>query len=298
MTDVLMMVSSGPRYRMNRDRWRKDVEGLAGVKLVFLVAKPPDEDTQQRVGAENGVHGDIVQSSVTDGHRKLGYKILSGYVWSFLHCSKVGYVAKSDDNVELDMVKMMEALQSRKDITEDFIGCSTPNRNSKTLRSARPHMSGNWSISKQQFELDTMPDFCTGFLYVTTPRVGAQLVQVGHKLYRETEVEQIEDSLITGVLRERLEGVVLDTLETGVMAKPWLHIFSHCPWMIGFKITFFNDMVISKRSSRSDVQYVGGLTEPGVWRYFLCLQLEGGLSLVEDAAPGLVPQVIWDVCHR
>ena len=126
------------------------------------------------------------------------------------------------------MVKMMGALKARTDITEDFIGCSAPNRNSKTLRSARPHMSGNWSISKQQFDLDTMPDFCTGFLYVTTPKVGAQLVQVGHKLYSGTEVEQIEDSLITGVLRERLGGVVLDTLETGVMAKPWLHIFSHC----------------------------------------------------------------------
>jgi len=153
LTDVLMMVSSGPRYRKNRDRWRKDVEGLTGVKLVFLIAKPPDEGTQQRVTGESAIHGDIVQSSVVDGHRRLGYKILSGYVWSYLHCDKVGYVAKSDDNVELDLIMMMEALKARTDITEDFIGCSTPNRNSKTLRSARPHMSGNWSISKQQFDL-------------------------------------------------------------------------------------------------------------------------------------------------
>ena len=219
-------------------------------------------------------------------------------MWSYLYCSKASYVAKSDDNVELDLDKMEAALQARKTVTENFIGCSTPNRNSKTLRSTQPHMSGNWSVSKEQYELDTMPDFCTGFLYVTTPRVGAGLVQAGLMLYRDSDVEQIEDSLITGVLRERLEGVVLDTLETGVMAKPWLSVFSHCPWMIGFKITFFNDMVISKRSSRSNVQYVGAVTEPGVWRYFLCLQLEGGLGLVEQAAPGLVPQIVWDICQR
>ena len=143
-----------------------------------------------------------------------------------------------------------------------------------------------------------MPDFCTGFLYVTTPRVGAGLVQAGLELYNDTDVEQIEDSLITGVLRERLPGVFLDTLETGVTAPLWLNFFSHCPWLIGFKITFFNDMVISKRSSRSDVQYVGSVTDPGVWRYFLCLHLEGGLGLVDHAMPGLVPQIVWDICVR
>ena len=116
--NVLMMVSSGPKYRDNRDRWRRDVAGREGMKLVFLVAKPPDDNMQNMLDDENAIHSDIVQSSVVDGHRKLGYKILSGYVWSYLYCSKASYVAKSDDNVELDLDKMEAALQARTTITE------------------------------------------------------------------------------------------------------------------------------------------------------------------------------------
>ena len=38
-----------------------------------------------------------------DGHRLLGYKILCGHVWAWEHCPHVRHVAKSDDNVVVDM---------------------------------------------------------------------------------------------------------------------------------------------------------------------------------------------------
>ena len=135
-------------------------------------------------------------------------------------------------------------------------------------------------------------------MYVTTPRVGAALVQAGLAMYGETETEQIEDSLITGILRERLPGVSLATLETCLAAKLWLRVFSHCPWITGFKITFLNTFVISKTSSRSNVQYVGHITSPQVWRYFLCLHYEGVLEMVDSLADGLVPDFVWSVCKR
>ena len=75
-------------------------------------------------------------------------------------------------------------------------------------------MLGNWSIPKDQLESDIVPDFCAGFLYITTPRVGAALVQVGLSLFSKTEVTLIEDSLITGVLRERLPWISLEMLDT------------------------------------------------------------------------------------
>ena len=117
-------------------------------------------------------------------------------------------------------------------------------------------------------------------------------------LYMETKTEQIEDSLITGILRERLPAVSLDTLETGVMARLWLNIFSHCSWITGFKITFLNSLVISKTSSRSNVQYVGPITSPQVWRYFFCINVEGILELLDRLVGGLVPDFLWNVCKR
>ena len=98
--------------------------------------------------------------------------------------------------------------------------------------------------------------------------VGSELVQAGLGLYShsEEEVEQIEDSLITGLLRERLDQVRVGSTSEGLVSHLWLSVFSHCPWLSLTKLSFSNHLVISKSSSRKHVQYVGGLTDTGLWR--------------------------------
>ena len=128
-------------------------------------------------------------------------------------------------------------------------------------------------------------------------QVGLKLVQAANALYPDTEMEQIEDALITGVLRERL-GVELVTLEDTWLAAAWLQLLSHCPWLTITKLTFSNELVLSKRSSRQAVQYVGGVTEVLVWRYYLCLHLEVGLDTLTQNIPDLTPAWLWDLCTR
>ena len=145
-----------------------------------------------------------------------------------------------------------------------------------------------------QWDRDWMPAFCVGFLSITQPELGAQLaqvglhctvlccavlyctvlytVQVGLALYGDAaeDITQIEDSLITGVLRERLPHVrcrsrsrrqetgdtplaLLCRLEVlAVRPLPW-RLFSWFSLGHLFKETFFNDLIISKRSSRGGV---------------------------------------------
>jgi len=297
---LLLMVSSGPRNKANRDRWRKEVQDMDGeVMIVFLVSRGATDDDNILLSEEHASYGDILSSSLADGHRKLGYKILTGYVWAGKNCDQVQAVAKTDDNVYLDLPQLLQLLQQKK-LAENSIACGsgTPHRNMKTLRSAGPHMTGNWSTSKEELEADIMPDFCCGFLYLTTPRVGTALVQAALIMYGDTEVVQIEDSLITGVLRERLPGVTIDSLETGVLARLWLNVFSLCPWLTITKLTFSNNLVISKTSSRNNVQYVGSVTTPQVWRYYICLHIEVGMDMLDQAMPGIVPHFIWDICKR
>ena len=119
---------------------------------------------------------DIVQSSVPDGHRLLAYKILMGwvgdmnvvnflsshlsnticcvcrYVWTYNYCAGVPYVGKTDDNVELNIPALISVLSSRKDKNKQFIACSVPSRNIATGRLTRPHMRGNWSLTKVRRE--------------------------------------------------------------------------------------------------------------------------------------------------
>ena len=138
-----------------------------------------------------------------DGYGKLGYKILTGYVWAYLHCSDVNYVGKTDDNVEVDMDKLLQVLKE-KSYSKHFMGCSLPYRNVRVGRASKAQMMGNWSLTSDEYPAYRYPDFCFGYLYITTPSVGAALVQVGLLLYPQTEVRIIEDAFITGVLREKL----------------------------------------------------------------------------------------------
>ena len=168
------MISSGPAQFRNREVWRGRTKDWREVKIIFLVAKPQEggEDLQKHLEEENEEFGDILQSDIVDGHRRLGYKILTGYVWSYLWCVKVAMVGKTDDNVVLDLETLVntqvggEAGVGRRVLC----GSGTPHRNMKPLRSDRTHMTGNWSISRDQLSLEFHPDFCSGFLYLTSPQ--------------------------------------------------------------------------------------------------------------------------------
>ena len=163
------MISSGPGQFKNRETWRGRVRDRREVKVIFLVAKPQaeSEGLQKYLEEEHEQFGDLLQSSIVDGHRRLGYKILTGYVWSYLSCGQVGLVGKTDDNVVLDLETLLTTkLEGRRVLC----GSGTPHRNMKPLRSDRTHMTGNWSISRQQLDLEFHPDFCSGFLYLTSPQ--------------------------------------------------------------------------------------------------------------------------------
>jgi len=211
-------------------------------------------------------------------------------------CQNTQFVAKTDDNVVLDLDLLIHAIRTKDYTHEKWIACTTPNRNSRVIRKSHFHITGNWSIDEEQFPWDVVPDWCTGFLYITTPKVGAELVQAGYALYNSSEVEQIEDSLITGVLRDSLPNIKVETYETGICSQIWLHYLSHCAFLTGFKITFFNSYVISKVSSRSDTWYVGSIFDWPVWRYFMCLHFEGWILIAERLLN--VPQGVYDVCKR
>ena len=80
-------------------------------------------------------------------------------------------------------------------------------------------------------------------------------------------------------------------------AIPW-RVCSHCPWLHMFKSTFYNDLIITKTSSRKGIQYVGDITNLNVWRYYLCATLEGILETIEASIPWMIPSFFWSICSR
>ena len=55
--------------------------------MIFLVSRPVGDNadvTQELLDHEHDDHGDILQTDIEDGHRKLGYKILTGKMSKYL----------------------------------------------------------------------------------------------------------------------------------------------------------------------------------------------------------------------
>ena len=73
---------------------------------------------------------------------------------------------------------------------------------------------GKWSISVKDMPRRVYPDFCPGWLYVTTPKAGLALAEVS---VRNAEVlmatARLDDIFVTGFLRERLPGIMLRQLQ-------------------------------------------------------------------------------------
>ena len=177
-TRLVLLVSSGHDNSEARSGWRRrlsEVTGLSApssLRLVFLVSScARGAKCEADLAREHDLHGDILHTSLEDGHRRLGYKILSGYIWTHLSCGEASHVVKTDDNVVMDLPALLRLAAHPLPGDSVTCGAGTPHRNHKTLRSDKPHMTGNWSTSKQELEDDIMPDFCCGFTYITSPEV-------------------------------------------------------------------------------------------------------------------------------
>ena len=59
---------------------------------------------------------------------------LVSYVWTYNECGHVPYVAKTDDNVVMNVTRLLSILRTReaKDVNKWFIACSVPSRNIAT----------------------------------------------------------------------------------------------------------------------------------------------------------------------
>ena len=301
---LLLLVSSGYSNIIARNRWRhwlSKKHHSDKVRIVFLVSSCVSI-CEHDLDSEHNQYQDIVHTSLLDGHRRLGYKILSGYIWTYLQCQSVTAVIKTDDNVVLDSEVLM-SITKFPSVSDDhtvYCGCGPPHRNMKTLRSDTPRMLGNWSVPYDQLESDYVPDFCAGFSYAVSPSLGARLVQASVLMFGhyKDDIVLIEDSLITGVLRESLGDVDLDMLVDTRQRWLWRNILSYCPWLTVFKLTFFDELVIQKTSDRSGVQYVGSIATPKVWKFFICLHIESLLGAGENLLGLAMPEILWDVCKR
>eukprot|EP00092_Neocalanus_flemingeri_P002750 GFUD01002945.1.p1 GENE.GFUD01002945.1~~GFUD01002945.1.p1 ORF type:complete len:385 (+),score=72.52 GFUD01002945.1:393-1547(+) len=299
---IVLMALTAPKNVEKRERLRRQFGEKEGVYILFLLGKTSSSSVQEDLQAENMLHGDMVQISVMDHYRALSYKTLTGFIWANRFCGSAKFIVKVDDDVTLDLDNLLFLLEKKYGensphggTVPDIVECPSVMRNMRPWRQNHTEsIMSKWSISKEDMERRVYPDFCPGWLYVMTPRVGLALAEVGVKHAQELMSKaRLDDIFVTGFLRERLPWATLQQLHDGPMGQAWNGFFSHCPFMGITKNIFYNDVVLDKGSN--GVSYIKGQ------KFYWCAFLEFFiLENLEFVFPSLATHTapLWAVCRR
>ena len=233
----------------------------------------------------------VLQISDPEGYSRLSYKTLAGFLWTNIFCDCAKYVGKMDDDALLDMNTLFQQLESKR--TDTFISCPTVMRNVRPTRQNRTgSMLGKWFMSREDLPRRVYPDYCPGWLYVTTPKVGLALAEVAAKYADEVlPMAKMDDVFVTGILRERL-GLSLTQLAGGAWSRVWDNSLSECPFISMIKLVFFNDIVVEK--GKPNNPYING------YKFVSCVLWENALENIEATFPSLADSLnsLWRVCSR
>jgi len=299
---VMLMALTAPKNVQKRERLRRQFGEKDGVYILFLLGKTSSLSLQEDLQTENMMHGDMVQISVMDHYTALSYKTLTGFIWANRFCGSAKYIVKVDDDVTLDLDKLMLLLETKYGQQSkyggnvpDIVECPSVMRNMRPWRQNHSEsIMSKWSISKEDMDRRVFPDFCPGWLYVLTPRVGLALAEVGMLKSNELMMRaRLDDIFVTGFLRERLPWTSLQQLHGETMGKAWNSFFSHCPFLGITKNIFYNDVVLDKGSN--GVSYIKGQ------KFYWCAFLEYFiLENIEFLFPSTMKYTapMWAICKR
>ena len=186
--------------------------------VIFIFGKTYNKTEQDDLKEESRVYNDIVQEDFVDSYQTLTLKTVMAWKWALLFCPQASYVMIANDEVVVDVFKLVPYLQSiQGDVTDPPIKrafslcflfpCCT--------RVLRRHPKYN--LSQTIYDGQAYPSYCSGTGYVAPS-------SVIHDLYHmsvDTPMFMPDDAWV-GVLAEKLGVGFTDTYKsyTGISSKP------------------------------------------------------------------------------
>ncbi|EDW88455.1 beta-1,3-galactosyltransferase 2 [Drosophila yakuba] len=193
---LLVLISSAMSHdaaRMSiRQTWmhygtRRDV-GMA-----FVLGRGTNETINKALTQENFIYGDLIRGNFIDSYNNLTLKTISTLEWADVHCSKAKYILKTDDDMFINVPKLLTFLDKHKDKRTIY------GRLAKKWKPIRNKKS-KYYVSVDQFAAGVFPSFTTGPAYVLTG-------DIVHELYLrslKTVYLKLEDVFTTGIVAKSL----------------------------------------------------------------------------------------------
>lgn len=178
-----------------------------GILRVFLLAEIPTTEKfiiQKSIENESNRFHDIVQGNFQEAYRNLSYKHIMGLRWAAAECQRAKFIIKVDDDTVFDIYFIRNYLDSV--LQEHTYDANTELETflaGFVLDSKKPirNVANKWYVSLEEYRPSIYPDYLSGWLYITTPKTAKLLVlESQHEPFM-----WIDDTWITGVLRERID---------------------------------------------------------------------------------------------
>ncbi|XP_074661292.1 beta-1,3-galactosyltransferase 4-like [Tubulanus polymorphus] len=146
-------------------------------------------------------HGDIVQASFVDSYRNMTLKALTAMSWVEKYCHQVEYIVKLDDDVYLNVPRLLEKIptyfspqSTGSNSGPPGLTCHVPTNNIPMREKFQ-----KWFVTSQEYSGEFYPDYCFGYGYVLHIDTLLRLNEVAQ---RTVPLFWIDDVFITGIIRQ------------------------------------------------------------------------------------------------
>ena len=203
--DMMIIVHTAPSHLDRRQRMRQTFANRTKflpfqVRIAFLLGLTDDETVGQHLRSEHKNFSDTILGDFKDDYHNLTLKGVMGYRWISEFCGNAQFVLKIDDDVMINMYKLLYTFRSHMYNKKKSIFCMTKPKNSAGI-----FRKGKWKVNPSIFyEKKTFPyDYCSGFAVLFTSDMMAPMYQAA----KEVPSFWIDDLYLFGMLPSAVGGV-------------------------------------------------------------------------------------------
>lgn len=195
---LLIAVTSAPSHESARTAIRETWGNVAirkDIAVAFMLGSTSNETVNSNIEKEQNLFGDIIQGKFIDTYDNLTLKTISMLEWVDKFCPKASYVLKTDDDMFINISKLLDFILKRTYEPRAIYG-----RLAKKWKPIRNKKS-KYYISPQQYKPAIFPDFTTGPAYLLPANLAKELyvAALNHTYFK------LEDVFITGIVANNIK---------------------------------------------------------------------------------------------
>ncbi|XP_053561890.1 beta-1,3-galactosyltransferase 5 [Bombina bombina] len=157
-----------------RDTWGKErwIGDKRVVAYFLLGTTQIGRKEEYSLAVERHMYKDFIQKDFIDVYSNLTYKTLMGLEWINHYCPETSFVMKTDTDMFVNPVYLVQKLLEKNQTTNLFTGFLKLNEFPIRIKSSK------WYTSIEEYPKDRYPPFCSGTGYVFSVDVAQKIYQI------------------------------------------------------------------------------------------------------------------------